>query len=325
VARIQLTDREDEVLRLAIRGLSNDQIAADLTISRRTVEAHMRTLFRKTGVTRRAQLAVLYQGSDATELSVRPSLDAADGPPRPLSRQRLDRVGYERQLRRYANAIHGLVDRQFPLFEERVEITLVVGEQDGQDIVVERRWTRPRPYLVYRILGPIVTWPDGAFALDDLGLACNVYGQDTHVDIHPVRDVDGRPLVMILFQPGLHGDTEWVLRYRSPKLWSPLRSVGQDSLTWATATLDQRHPATTSELTLKVVFPASWTGEQLTERSNFGMVHSKCLPTGQTEVTWHHNTPQAGAYQWVLRGQSQGRQHRSGSHQRVQPLDPPGN
>lgn len=311
MARIKLTDREDDVLRLAIRGFSNDQIAADLAISRRTVEAHMRTLFRKTGVTRRAQLAVLYQGSDTTEVSVPPSLAAVDGPLPPLSQQRLDRVDYERQLRHYANAIHGLVDRQFPLFEERVEITLVVGEQDGQDIVVERRRTKPKPYLVYRILGPIVTWPNSTFALDDLGPACNVYGQDTHVDIHPVRDVDGRPLVMILFQPGLHGDTEWVLRYRSPKLWSPLRSLGQDSLTWATATLDQRHPATTSELTLKVIFPASWTGEQLTERSNFGIVHSKRLPTGQTELTWQHNTPQARAYQWILQGQNQGGQGRS--------------
>jgi DNA-binding CsgD family transcriptional regulator len=311
VARIQLTDREDEVLRLAIRGLSNDQIAAGLAISRRTVEAHMRTLFRKTGVTRRTQLAALYEGSDASKLSVPPSLDVTDGPLPPLSQQRLDRENYERRLHRYADAIHGLVDRQFPLFEERVEITLVVGEQDGQDIVVERRWTRPRPYLVYRILGPIMTWPDGAFAPDELGLACNVYGKDTHVDIHPVRDVDGRPLVMILFQPGLHGDTEWVLRYRSPKLWSPLRSLGQDSLTWATATLDQRHPATTTELALKVLFPASWTGAQLTERSNFGMIHSQCLPTGQTEITWHHNTPQAGAYQWVLQGQGQGGLSRS--------------
>jgi DNA-binding CsgD family transcriptional regulator len=302
VATTHLTDRESEVLDLAIGGLSNDEIATRLAISRRTVEAHMHTLFRKTGVSRRAQLAVLYQGGDASAgLSVSESPDAADGPAPPLSQQRLDLVNCERQLRRYADAVHGLVDRQFPLFDERVEITLMVGEQDGQDIVVERRWTRPRPYLVYRILGPIVTWPDGPpFELDDLALACNVDSQDIHVDIHPVRDVDGRPLVMILFQPGLHVDTEWVLRYRSPKLWSPLRNSGQDSLTWATATLDQRHPATTSELTLKVVFPASWTGQRLTEQSNLGMTHTERLPTGQTQVTWHHDTPHAGAYHWDL-------------------------
>lgn len=264
----------------------------------------MRTLFRKTGVTRRAQLAVLYQGVDAgVGLSVPGSPDAADGLAPPLSQHRRDLANCERQLRLYAEAVHGLVDRQFPLFEEHVEITLIVGEQDGQDIVVERRWTRPRPYLVYRILGPIVTWPDGPpFELDDLALACNVDGQDTHVDIHPVRDVDGRPLVMILFQPGLQAETEWALRYHSPMLWSPLRSSGQDSLTWATATLDQRHPATTSELTLKVIFPTSWADEQLTEQNSLGVIHTERLPTGQTQLTWHHDTPHAGAYRWVLQG-----------------------
>ncbi len=303
MATTQLTHREAEVLDLAIGGLSNDEIAARLAISRRTVEAHMRTLFRKAGVTRRAQLAALYQGSDVSAgLSVPGSPDAADGLAPPLSQHRRDLANYERQLRRYADAVHGLVDRQFPLFKERVEITLMVGEQDEQDIVVERRWTTPRPYLVYRILGPIVTRPHGSFRLDDLALVCHVDGQDTHVDVHPVLDVDGRPLLMILFQPGLQDDTEWVLRYRSPRLWSPLRSSGQDSLTWATGTLDQRHPATTSELTLKVVFPTSWTGQRLTEQGNLGVIHTERLPTGQTQVTWHNDTPHAGAYHWVLHG-----------------------
>lgn len=299
MARIELTDREDEVLRLAIGGFSNDEIAARLAISRRTVEAHMRTLFRKVGVTRRAQLATLYQENGA-EPSMPESRRVTDGSGAPRSRQPRDLIDCERQLQCYAEAVHGLVDRQFPLFEERVEITLVVGEQDGQDIVVERRWTRPRPYLVYRILGPIVAGPP--VQLDDLGLACYVDGQDTHVDTHLVRDVNGRSLVMILFQPGLNTATEWVLRYRSPKLWSPLRSSGEDSLTWATATLDQRHPATTSELTLKVVFPVSWTAERLTERSDLGLIRTERLKTGQTQLTWHHDTPHAGAYHWTLQG-----------------------
>jgi hypothetical protein len=208
---------------------------------------------------------------------------------------------YERQLRRYADAVRGLVDRQVPLFEDRVEITLLVGEQDEQDIVVQRHWTRPRPYLVYRILGPIVAWSGGSpFELDDLALVCKVVGQDTQADVHPVQDVDGRPLLMILFQPGLHDETEWVLRYRSPRLWDPLRSSGRDTLSWATSTFDHRYPPTASELTLKVIFPASWTGEQLTERNNLGVIHTECLPTGQTQVTWHHDTPHPGAYHWIL-------------------------
>jgi DNA-binding CsgD family transcriptional regulator len=304
VPGIQLTDRENDVLRLAIEGLSNDQIASRLAISRRTVEAHMRTLFRKTGVTKRGQLAGLYQSGDGRVGVPSPlALDGVDGPGRSWSQQRLDPENYERQLRRYADAVRGLVDRQFPLFQERVELTLMVGDQDGQDLVVERRWTTARRYLVYRIVGPIVSWPEGPpFELEDVALACTVHGQDIQVEIHAVRDVTGRPLLLILFQPGLQGDTEWELRYRSPNLWSPLRSSGQDSLTWATATFDQRHPTTTSDLTLKVVYPVSWTGERLTEQSDLGAIHAECLPTGQTQLTWHHDTPHVGAYHWLLEG-----------------------
>ncbi|HKR52531.1 MAG TPA: helix-turn-helix transcriptional regulator [Pseudonocardiaceae bacterium] len=299
--RSELTRREDEVLHLVLDGLSNDEIAARLAISRRTVETHLRTLFRKTGVSRRAQLAVLYQGGDVSAGPGAP--DASDALAPPLSRHRRDLADCERKLQAYAAAVRGLVDRQVPLFEDRVEITLMVGEQDGQDIIIERHWTRPRPYLVYRILGPIMTWPDGPpFEFGDLALNCDVVGRDTRADVHPVQDVNGRPLLLILFQPGLHDETEWVLRYHSPGLWNPLRESGQDSLTWATSTLDQRHPATTRELTLRVVFPASWSGEQLTEQSNLGVIHTERLPTSQTQLTWHHDTEHTGAYHWVLQG-----------------------
>jgi DNA-binding CsgD family transcriptional regulator len=304
VTRIQLTDREGEVLRLAISGLSNDEIAARLVISRRTVEAHLRTLFRKTGVTKRTQLAALCQADDGrVELSGPEALDAAAVSAVARPSQPHDPADCERQLRDCAKAFRGLVDRQYPLLEERVEITLTIGEQDGQDIVVERRWSRPRPYIAYRITGPILNWSDGPpLSLDDLGLGCSVDGQDTHVDTYLVWDVNGRPLVMILFQPGLQVETEWVLRYRSPELWSPLRSSGEDFLTWATTTLDQRHKPTISALTLKVIFPASWTQERLTEQNNLGTVHTERLPTGQSQLTWHHDTPHAGTYHWFLQG-----------------------
>ncbi|MGH3853460.1 MAG: helix-turn-helix domain-containing protein [Pseudonocardiaceae bacterium] len=302
MARIQLTDREDDVLALVIGGLSNEEIAARLAISRRTVEAHLRALFRKAGVTRRTQLAALYQGSALTEPSGSRRPGDSDGPAPPLSRQRRDLADCERQLRAYAATVRGLLDRQFPLFEERVELTVLVGEESGQDVIIERRWTRPRPYLVYRILSPIVIWPDGPSEADELALECTVNGQDTHVDLHLMRDVDARLRVMILFQPGLATETEWVLRYHSPKLWDPLRDTGRDTLTWATATFEQRHNPKIDELTLNVVFPSSWTGERLTEDSNQGVIHTVRLPTGQTQLSWRQDAPGAGEYGWELRG-----------------------
>lgn len=297
MSRTQLTSREDEVVRLVISGLSNDEIGRHLGISRRTVEAHMRTLFRKAGVARRTQLAAHYQGGELVTGSSGGGV-ADDSAPPAHARQDLEQC--ERRLRGYAAAVRGLVDRQFPLFKERVNITVLLGEQDGQDVVIERRWTTPRPYLVYRVLSPITGWPEASFELDDLALACHVDGQDMQGEVHPVRDVDGRPLVMVLFQPGLQLDTEWVLQYRSPQLWDPLRDSGRDTLTWATATLDQRHPPTTTDLTLNVVFPASWTGARVIERSNLGSIRTERLSTGQAQVTWNHETPDAGKYHWTL-------------------------
>ena len=45
-----LTEREIEVLRLLASGRSNVGIAAELVISRRTVDAHLRSIFTKLGI-----------------------------------------------------------------------------------------------------------------------------------------------------------------------------------------------------------------------------------------------------------------------------------
>ena len=48
-----LTERELEVLRLVARGLSNAQVAELLVISPRTVNAHLRSIYSKLGITSR--------------------------------------------------------------------------------------------------------------------------------------------------------------------------------------------------------------------------------------------------------------------------------
>jgi DNA-binding CsgD family transcriptional regulator len=53
-----LTRRESEVARLIAKGLTNKAIAAELVLSRRTVDGHVERLFAKLGVTTRAQVAV---------------------------------------------------------------------------------------------------------------------------------------------------------------------------------------------------------------------------------------------------------------------------
>lgn len=59
-----LTDREDEVLRLAAQGQSNKQIATHLDVSPRTVQTHLSHIFDKLGVASRTEAVIqgLRQG-----------------------------------------------------------------------------------------------------------------------------------------------------------------------------------------------------------------------------------------------------------------------
>lgn len=50
----QLTAREQKVLRLVARGLTNEQVAEQLVISPRTVNTHLKLIYRKIGVSSRS-------------------------------------------------------------------------------------------------------------------------------------------------------------------------------------------------------------------------------------------------------------------------------
>jgi DNA-binding NarL/FixJ family response regulator len=57
--KVSLTDREMDVLSLVAEGLTNDQIAQNLHLSTRTVEAHLTHIYNKLNVSSRTEAALL--------------------------------------------------------------------------------------------------------------------------------------------------------------------------------------------------------------------------------------------------------------------------
>jgi DNA-binding NarL/FixJ family response regulator len=57
--RDELSPQEAQIARFVAQGLSNREVAAQLFLSPRTIDFHMRNVFRKLGLTSRTQLAHL--------------------------------------------------------------------------------------------------------------------------------------------------------------------------------------------------------------------------------------------------------------------------
>jgi DNA-binding CsgD family transcriptional regulator len=62
--REKLTRREFTIASLVASGMTNDEVAADLVVSRKTIEFHLRNIFRKLSVSNRTQLASLFRPKD---------------------------------------------------------------------------------------------------------------------------------------------------------------------------------------------------------------------------------------------------------------------
>jgi DNA-binding CsgD family transcriptional regulator len=62
-----LTERELELARLVVDRKTNPQIAAELFLSQKTVETHLRNIFRKVGVANRVELARAVENSDRAQ------------------------------------------------------------------------------------------------------------------------------------------------------------------------------------------------------------------------------------------------------------------
>ncbi len=63
-ANDKLTEREIEVLNLLLEGFSNQQIAAELRVSEKTVEKHLTSIYKKAKVSSRSE-AILWEISQS--------------------------------------------------------------------------------------------------------------------------------------------------------------------------------------------------------------------------------------------------------------------
>jgi len=287
-----LTDREEQVRSLVAKGLGTDEIAAELAISKRTVEAHLRNLFQKLGVSRRRQLADPPAHADVVRrtpavIEVEAALDLK------AENERLTR-----QLASYDAAMRQQIERHFPLFDESVEIAVTVGASAGEDLVVERHWTKPKPYLPYRVARPITPRGTTQARHHDLALTCEVVGQDVGVAVHPVEEPGGRLLVLVFFQPGLRELTEWVLHYRAPGLFDELRSTGVQTLHWSTSTLDNPSTPGIGEVTFYFDFPGVDDGVTVAQDRQTGDIKEDRLQGGARYI-WHNFVP--GRHAWTFR------------------------
>lgn len=66
-----LTEREMQVARLVTDRKTNAQIAAQLFLSHKTVETHLRNIFNKVGVETRVDLARAIERADRTPTTIR--------------------------------------------------------------------------------------------------------------------------------------------------------------------------------------------------------------------------------------------------------------
>jgi len=201
---------------------------------------------------------------------------------------------------KYVGAVTRLIDRQSLLYDEELEVTVLVGEDDEGDEVIERHVTTPTPFLPYRSMRPLSPRDVGRWlSYEDLDLQVKVEnGETANLTVLPLFESGNTVRILVLFEPPVANTFAWTLRYRPTGLWAPLRRDGIDWLAWDARTpLGNSNESTYTRLSMHFIFPTRSAVPTVRERGGRGLVTQD---SGSHEIHWREKRPSGTRYVWDL-------------------------
>jgi hypothetical protein len=189
------------------------------------------------------------------------------------------------------DALHYVLDSADAPLTEKIHLVVSIGKSEKDDGVQHEVVTTTSKPLRYRTFYPILPDTRRTPSFETMDFTGTVASpRSASLDILPIQK--GRWVrVVALFRPAVSGSCHWIVSYRSPGLWNPLRDCGRDTLIWRI----RRHPGTAdqgvAEMTIRFVPPTD-TSITVIEREGRGTVNQAAELTGSKDVTWH--VPNAG-------------------------------
>jgi hypothetical protein len=204
----------------------------------------------------------------------------------------------------YMAAIERIIDREVPLFQDTLEVTVVVGNNDDTDLIFERWHTIPQPRVTHRSVRPILPMNEERIVrLEDIGFRSRLLNATGNITQLPLIEKINYLRVWLVFHPALTATTDWTVEYRPKGLWRPLRQRGWDYLRWNDSLpTDNDAPSSLTRFTVRFVFPKSSMAPGVSERNNLGQLDSptRIAGTEQWVVVWRDPHPDGRRYEWDL-------------------------
>lgn len=204
----------------------------------------------------------------------------------------------------YLAEIERIIDREVPLFQDTLELTVIVGNDDDTDMIVERWRTIPQPRVTHRSVRPILPMNEERIVrLEDIGFRSRLLNAIGSITQLPLVERANYLRVWLVFHPALTSATDWRVEYRPKGLWRPLRQRGWDYLRWNDSLPTENDaPSSLTRFTVRFVFPKSPMAPGVSERNKLGQLDSptRIAGTDQWVIVWRDSQPDGRRYEWDL-------------------------